>query len=124
MKEGLSQVVKFAEQVVSWIGTFLEMVWTWSFGQILKMFKIPFESLPLWKQIVFVAVVIALVYFFWSIFTDILEAIQKVLSAGLGLLSAIIEKLQDVLIAGIIALVGAWIITSVNAPMLDSIKLW
>lgn len=124
MKEGLNQAIAFAQQVISWIGKFLEMIWTWSFGQILKMFQLPFGNLPLWKQVVFVIVVAALVYFIWSIFADILEAIKKVMSAALGLLSAIIEKLGDVLMAGVIALVGAWIITEANVPVLDAIKLW
>lgn len=123
MKEGLNQAAQLAQQVAQWIGKFLELIWSWSFGQIVNMFEIPFGSLPLWKQVIFLLVVAALVYLLWKVFKDLLEAVQKVLGAALGLFNAIINNLYEILLAGAVALGGAWIITTVKVEYLDAIKL-
>ena len=92
----------------------LEFFWTWSFGQIVAMFRLPLNSLPLWKQIVFALVLAALGYIFHKISKDLLKAVQSVVGAVVGFISALIAMMPQIVWAGLIAFGGAWIMTNLN----------
>ena len=70
MQQVLNQVSQMAQKLVSVIWQVLQFIWNWSFGQIVKMFQMPFNTLPLWKQVLFVLVNGALGYFFYKIAKD------------------------------------------------------
>lgn len=86
------------------------------------MAQLPFGSLPLWKQVLYVIAVVALAYLIWKIFSDILEAVQKVLSAGLGLFHAIVANLYEILLVGAIAFVFAWIVNNMDSDFLNKLQ--
>ena len=114
MQQVLNQVSQMAQKLVSVIWQVLQFVWNWSFGQIVKMFQMPFNTLPLWKQVLYVLVIGALAYFFYKIAKDLLKAVQSVLGAIVGLISALIAMLPQIVWAGLIAFGGAWILTNLN----------
>ena len=114
MQQVLNQVSQMAQKLVSVIWQVLQFIWNWSFGQIVKMFQMPFNTLPLWKQVLFVLVIGALGYFFYKIAKDLLKAVQSVLGAIVGLISALIAMLPQIVWAGLIAFGGAWVITNFN----------
>ena len=114
MQQVLNQVSQMAQKLVSVIWQVLQFIWNWSFGQIVKMFQMPFNTLPLWKQVLFILVIGALAYFFYKIAKDLLKAVQSVLGAIVGLVSALIAMLPQIVWAGLIAFGGAWILTNLN----------
>jgi hypothetical protein len=114
MQQVLNQVSQIAQQLASVIWQVLQFIWNWSFGQIVRMFQLSFNELPLWKQIVYVLVVAAMVYFLYKIAKDLLKAVQSVLGAIVGLISALIAMLPQIVWAGLIAFGGAWIITNLS----------
>jgi len=114
MQQVLNQVSQMAQKLVSVIWQVLQFIWNWSFGQIVKMFQMPFNTLPLWKQVLFILVIGALAYFFYKIAKDLLKAVQSVLGAIVGLVSALIAMLPQIVWAGLIAFGGAWVLTNLN----------
>jgi len=110
MQEVFNQVGRIAQQLVSVIWQVLQFIWNWSFGQIVGMFQMPFNNLPLWKQILFVLVIAAMAYFLYKVAKDLLRAVQSVLGAIVGLVSALIAMLPQIVVAGLIAFGGAWVI--------------
>lgn len=114
MQQVLNQVSQIAQQLASVIWQVLQFIWNWSFGQIVGMFQMPFNSLPLWKQVVYVLVIAAMAYFLYKIAKDLLKAVQSVLGAIVGLISALIAMLPQIVWAGLIAFGGAWIIRNLN----------
>jgi hypothetical protein len=114
MERVLNQVAQIAQQLTSVIWQVLRFIWDWSFGQIVGMFQMSFSSLPLWKQIIYVLVIAAMVYFLYKVAKDLLKAIQSVLGAIVGLISALIAMLPQIVWAGLIAFGGAWIIRNMN----------
>ena len=114
MQQVLNQVSQMAQKLVSVIWQVLQFIWNWSFGQVVKMFQMPFSNLPLWKQVIFVLVIAALGYFLYKIAKDLLKAVQSVLGAIVGLISALIAMLPQIVWAGLIAFGGAWVITNFN----------
>ncbi len=114
MQQVLNEVSRIAQQLASLIWQVLQFIWNWSFGQIVRMFHMPFNDLPLWKQVIFVLVIGALGYFLYKIAKDLLRAMQSVLGAIVGLISALIAMLPQIVWAGLIAFGGAWIIGNLN----------
>jgi hypothetical protein len=114
MQQVLNEVGQIAQRLSAVIWQVLQFIWGWSFGQVVKMFQMPFNTLPLWKQVLYVLVVGALAYFLYKIAKDLLKAVQHVLGAIVGLISALIAMLPHIVYAGLIAFGGAWMITTLN----------
>jgi hypothetical protein len=114
MQQVLNQVAQIAQQLVSVVWQVLQYIWNLSFGQIVRMFQMPFNSLPLWKQIIFVLVIAAIVYFLYKVAKDLLKAVQSVLGAIVSLVSALVAMLPQIVWAGLIAFGGAWVITNLS----------
>jgi hypothetical protein len=114
MQQIANQVGQLAQQLVTVVWQVLQFIWNLSVGQIVRMFGMPFNSLPLWKQIIYVLVIGAIVYFLYKLAKDLLRAVQSVLGAILGLISALVGMLPQIVWAGLIAFGGAWIITNLN----------
>lgn len=109
MREVFSQVGQIAQQLAAVIWRVLTFIWDWSFGQVARMFGRGFPP-ELWKQIIYVIVIVALAYFIYKLAKDLLKAVQSILSAIVGLISALIGMLPQVVLVGLIAFGGAWIV--------------
>lgn len=114
MQKVPNEAGEVAQGLVEVILHVLEFLWAWSFGQVVAMFRLPLNTLPLWKQILFVLVLVALGYLFHKISKDLLKALQSVVSAVVGFGSALIALLPQVIWAGLIAFGGAWIMTNMD----------
>src|SRR6185295_16522212 len=114
MQQALNEVGQIAQRLAAVIWQVLQFIWNWSFGAIVKMFQLPFNNLPVWKQVIFVLVIAALGYFLFKVAKDLLKAVQSVLGAIVGLISALIHMLPQIVWAGLIAFGGAWVITNLS----------
>ena len=122
MNEVFNQASRIAQQFFELIGRVIVLIWSWTFGQFGGMFHLPFMTLPLWKQVLYVLVVIALAYILYRIGRQMLDTIVKIVRAIIDFFLTLIEKSLDVLVVGIAALVVAWIITNLGpVPFLDSL---
>ncbi len=110
MQQVFNQVGQIAQQLASVIWQVLQFIWNWSFGQVVRMFNMSFSSLDFWKQIIYVIVIGALAYFIYKLAKDLLRAMQSILSAIVGLISALIGMLPQIVLVGLIAFGGAWIV--------------
>ena len=114
MQQVLNEVGQIAQRLAAVIWQVLQFIWNWSLGQVVKMFQMSFNNLPVWKQVLFVVVIAALAYFLYKVAKDLLKAVQHVLGAIVGLISALIAMLPQIVYAGLIAFGGAWMITNFN----------
>lgn len=114
MNQIINQIVQFLQQGIAWIFNFIKLIWTWSFGQIIAIFQSDWQSLPLWKIVVLVLIVIAIVYVLYKALWELWEAAEKILKAFIGLLSVLVTILPYIIVAGLIAFGGSWIIQNVN----------
>jgi hypothetical protein len=121
MQQIFNQVGQIAQQLATVIWQVLQFIWAWSFGQVVRMFQMPFNNLPLWKQVIYVVVIVALAYFIYKIFKDLLKAVQSILGAIVSLISALIAMLPQIVLVGLIAFGGAWVITTLNPTWMPDI---
>src|SRR5215510_12498953 len=126
MQQVLNEVGQIAQRLAGVIWQVLQFIWNWSFGHVVKMFQMPLSNLPIWKQVLFVLVIAALGYFLFKIAKDLLKAVQSVLGAIVGLISALIAMLPQIVWAGMVAFGGAWVITNFNptwVPIRRSLRI-
>jgi hypothetical protein len=124
MKEILDQFLQFLQQGIAAIFKFVHLVWTWSTAQITKMMQVPWESWPLWKQVLLAIVVVAVAYALFIAATRLWVAGVRVLATFVAFLGALVYTLPPILIAGIIALGGVWLINNFNPASLPTIAVF
>lgn len=110
----LNQLLQLLQQGVNAIFQFVRQIWGWAAEQILA---VPWENLgnlPLWKIILLVLVAGAIVYLLYKSVRELIEAGQKVLAAFATLLGVLVQTLLPVLLAGITAAAGAWVVNNVT----------
>jgi len=110
----LNQLLQFLMDGIQWIVGFVQTIWNWSVEQIRQ---VPWDSLgtlPLWKKIFLGIVGAGIIYMLYKAGKVLMDAGQKTLDAIASLLSAFVKTLVPVLLAGVVAVVGAYVINHVN----------
>lgn len=114
MNQIINQIVNFLQQGVAAIFKFFQIVWTWSFGQIVSIFQSNWQNLPIWKILVLGVVVIAVVYVLYKSVLQLWAAAAQIINAFIAMLTVLVSILPFILIAGFIAAAGGWVIQNVN----------
>jgi hypothetical protein len=114
MKETSDQVVQFLGRGIAWVLGFIQLVWTWSSDQIVKLMETPWENWPLWRQILLVIVLALVAYALFIAVRQLWTAVLTLLQAVANFVSAFILTLPAILIAGAIALAGLWAINNIQ----------
>lgn len=114
MNQIVNQIVQFLQQGIAAIFKFIQLIWTWSFGQMIAIFNSNWQALPIWKIVFLAVVVIAIVYVLYKAIIQLWKAAESIFKAFIGLLSVLVTILPFILIAGLIAAGGGWVIQHVN----------
>ena len=121
MMQFFNQLVQFLQQGISAIFRFVQMIWTWTVGQITQVVQSPWQSWPLWKQIFLILVIAGVVWALYKAAKELFKAGESVLAAFASLLGVFVKTLPRVVLAGLIAMGGAWFLnhfdpTSIRIP--------
>jgi hypothetical protein len=114
MQQVFDQLLKFLQQGIAAIFRFVELIWTWSEGQISKLLAVPWQQWPLWKQVLLVLVLAGVVWALFRAGRQLLEAGAAILAAFASLLAVLVQTLPHVFLAGFIALGGVWLINHLD----------
>ena len=115
MKQIIEQFLQFLQQGIAAIFRFVELVWVWSSDQINKMMQAPWENWPLWKQILLIIIVAAVAYALFIAARQLWVAAIRVLAAFASFVGALVLTLPPILLAGVVALAGLWVINTLNS---------
>ena len=66
MEQIINSIMQFLQQGIAAIFKFLQLVWSWSFGQIVAVFQSDWKALPIWKLVVLIIAVGAIVYILYK----------------------------------------------------------
>lgn len=110
----INKIVQFLQQGIAAIFDFIRLIWTWSFGQMISIFQSNWQSLPIWKIVILAIAAAAIVYVLYRAIMQVWGAAEAILKAFIGLLSVLVSILPHILIAGLIAAAGSWVIQNVN----------
>jgi hypothetical protein len=127
MHQILSQILHLLQQGIAAIFRFIELIWTWSVDQVTKLAAVPWSDWPILKVILLVVVVVAVVWALYRVFWELWLGTERVLSSFARLLVVFVQTLPRVLLAGVIALGGLWLMNHLdNATMRipASLQVW
>ena len=118
MKQVFDELLKFLHQGIAAIFRFVELIWTWSVDQISKLAAEPWQQWPLWKELLLVLILVGVVWALYRAGRELLEAGAEILSAFAHLLGVVVRTLPHVLLAGVIALGGVWLVNHLDNSLL------
>lgn len=110
----VNELLDLLQRGIAAIFRFIRLVWGWSEEQILQVPWDNLSALPLWKIILMVVVAAVIIWLVFRALTELIEASQSALIAIATLLSVFVQTLVPVLLAGIAAAGGAWVINNVT----------
>ena len=114
MKQVFDQFLKFLHDGIAAIFRFVELIWTWSVDQIAKLASVPWQQWPLWKEILLLIVLAAVVRALYRVGRELFFAAAAILAAFAELLGVVVRTLPHVMLAGVIALGGVWLINHLD----------
>jgi hypothetical protein len=114
MKQVFDQLLKFLHDGISAIFRFVELIWTWSVEQITRLASVPWQEWPLWKQFLLVLILVGVAWALYRAGRELLEAGAAILNAFAHLLSVLVRTLPPVMLAGVIALGGVWLVNHLD----------
>jgi len=76
--------------------------------------EVPWQNWPLWKQVVLVIVIAAVAYALFIAARQLWAAAVHLLAAFARFLTALVVTLPAIVIAGLVALSGLWVMNNLN----------
>lgn len=114
MEKIIKEIVTFLTEGIAITLKFLQMVWTWSFGQIIDIFNSNWQALPVWKIVILVLTIGIIAYYLYTAARQIWSATEDVFKAFVTLLSAFVSVLPYIVISGLAAFGGGYVIQNIN----------
>jgi hypothetical protein len=124
MKQIFDEFLHFLQQGIAAIFRFVELVWHWSIDQITKMMQVPWQNWPLWKQVLLAIVVAAVAYALFIAARQLWAAAVHLLTAFASFLGALVVTLPTILVAGLVALSGLWLMNNLNPSSVPGFTLF
>ena len=62
MREIFNQLLQLLQQGIAAIFRFVQVVWTWTIDQVMRVTEVPWSAWPLWKQLILAVVAAAILY--------------------------------------------------------------
>jgi hypothetical protein len=124
MQQIFNQLLQLLQQGISAIFRFVQLIWTWTVGQVSALGRVPWQDWPFWKQILLVLIIAGVVWALYKAAKELWEAGERILTAFAALLGVLVKTLPSVIIAGAIALGGIWVLNqvdSINFPRFPSV---
>lgn len=114
MQHAFDQLLQFLQQGIAAIFHFVQIIWTWSVGQISTLLAVPWQQWPLWKQILLVLVLAAVLWVLYRAAIELFAAGERILLAFARLLIVLVRTLPSIVFAGLIALGGVWLMNHLD----------
>lgn len=118
MQHAFNQLLQFLQQGIAAIFHFVQMIWTWSVGQISALLAVPWQQWPLWKDILLALVLVAVIWALYRAAIELFAAGERILIAFAHLLSVLIRTLPSIVFAGLIALGGVWLMNHLDNDLI------
>ncbi|MBS0240996.1 MAG: hypothetical protein JSS20_02380 [Proteobacteria bacterium] len=106
MDQFLAGLKRLIIQGIDWLFWLISLAWNWTFGQISRALSSTFHTLPDWKAILYILLVLLLVFLAYSILPRLIGAIMAVFRA----IWAVVETLVAIAIDLMWYIIGAYLI--------------
>jgi len=103
------------------------LIWTWTVDQVTKLAAVPWADWPVLKVVLLVIVRAAVAWALYRVFRELWIGAERVLAAFATLLVVFVHTLPRVLLAGVIALGGVWVMNHLDNSVMQvpaSLLVW
>jgi hypothetical protein len=114
MQQFFNLFIDFVRQGVGAIFRFVQAIWMWAVDQVGRLLQQPFQDWHPWKLVVLTVIAFGVGWYLYKAIWELWDAWQKILAALATLIGVLIKTLPQVLIAGLIALAGVWVLSAIN----------
>jgi hypothetical protein len=114
MQNIFNQLLQFLQQGIAAIFRFVQLIWTWSVSQIRDLFLVSWQSWPLWKQVLLVLIIAGVIWALFKAAQELWEVGERILTAFAALLTVLVKTLPHVVLAGLIAVGGIYVLNHVD----------
>lgn len=95
MEQFLGALKRIIIQGIDWLFWLVTFVWNWSFGQISRALNLSIQTLPDWKALLYILLVVLLLYMAYMVIPRILAAIVGIFGAIWSLVETLIKIAVD-----------------------------
>ena len=95
MEQFLGALKRIIIQGIDWLFWLVTFVWNWSFGQIARALNLSIQTLPDWKALLYILLVVLLLYMAYIVIPRILAAIVGIFGAIWSLVETLIKIAVD-----------------------------
>jgi hypothetical protein len=122
-----SVILQFLQQGIAAIFRFVELVWDWSADQIGKLAAVPWHDWPFLKIVLLIVIAVVVIWALYRVAWQLWLAIERILAAFAALMVVLVHTLPRILLAGVVALGGVWIINHLDNSLMQippSLQVW
>lgn len=95
MEQFLGALKRIIIQGIDWLFWLVTFVWNWSFGQIARALNLSIQTLPDWKALLYILLVVLLLYMAYMVIPRVLAAIVGIFSAIWSLVETLVKIAVD-----------------------------
>lgn len=95
MEQFLAALKRIIIQGIDWLFWIITFVWNWSFGQISRALNLSIQTLPDWKALLYIALVVLLLYMAYLVIPRILASIVGIFRAIWSLVETLLKIAVD-----------------------------
>jgi hypothetical protein len=110
----VNQLLQLLQQGFATIFRFIGAAWAWTITQISEVPWGRLDHLSIPKIIILVIAGAGVIYLLYRAGKELLEAGEKLLGAFVTLMTVFVRTLPYILLAGVVAAGGAWLVTHYN----------
>ena len=113
MNQSIHELMQLVLQGIAWVLRTIEILWTWSWAQIMAMFNMSWTNLPAWKMVVGMIAVAVLGGILFIMARRGLEAFGKIAAAFWTMVLTMVAIVSFVVVAGITSRGFQWVVATV-----------
>jgi hypothetical protein len=113
MNQSIHQLMQLVLQGIAWVLKTIELLWNWSWAQIMGMFNMSWANLPAWKMLLGALAIVILASILVVMARRGMEAFGKIAAAFWTMVLTMIAIVSFVVIAGVTSRGFQWVVATV-----------
>jgi hypothetical protein len=113
MNQSIHELMQLVLQGITWVLRTIEVLWNWSWAEIMAMFNMQWASLPAWKMVIGMIAVAILAGILFIMVRRGLEAFGKIAAAFWTMVLTMVAIVSFVVVAGITSRGFQWVVATV-----------
>ena len=113
MNQSVHELMQLVLQGIAWVLKTIEVLWTWSWTQIMITFSMPWTNLPAWKMVIGVIAIAILAGILFIMARRGLEAFGKIAAAFWTMVLTMVAIVSFVVVAGITSRGFQWVVATI-----------